>query len=375
MSEKKSGVNKAIQVERRRLLIDATMSAISEHGMSGLTLAKIAREAGLSAGSVNFHFDSKESLLLETLNCVADEFEQGVDLAIEQAAATPAARLLALMEASLDPSVTEPRKMAVWYAFSAEARSRKDYQRICGSQDQKILNLTHQFCREIIRDGGKKSQMNALAMANAVQGLVDEIWQEMLFAGDSYDREKSRYLYLSFLSSVFPWAFEPPGRVDSKGKPLSTADKSMRIVTANESNLLEVARLFDSYRQFYHEPADLKLAKRFIGNNLRKQRSIILLAMDTEKRALGFTQLYPGWCSVAAAPLMTLYDLYVDPDARQRGVARALMTAAQQASRKAKACRIDLETAIDNHQAQALYEDLGYEKEISFYKYSLSLAD
>ena len=100
MSEKKSGVNKAIQVERRRLLIDATMSAISEHGMSGLTLAKIAREAGLSAGSVNFHFDSKESLLLETLNYVADEFEQGVDLAIAKAPATPAARLLALMEAS-----------------------------------------------------------------------------------------------------------------------------------------------------------------------------------------------------------------------------------------------------------------------------------
>lgn len=375
MSEKKSGVNKAIQVERRRLLIDATMSAISEHGMSGLTLAKIARKAGLSAGSVNFHFDSKESLLLATLNYVADEFEQGVDLAIAQATATPAARLLALMEASLDPSVTEPRKMAVWYAFSAESRSRKDYQRICGGQDQKILNLTHQFCREIIRDGGKSSQMNALAMANAVQGLVDEIWQEMLFAGDSYDREKSRYLYLSFLSSVFPWAFDPPGRVGNRGEPLSTADKSMRIVTANESHLNAVARLFDLYRQFYHEPADPKLAKRFIGSNLRKQRSIILLALDTENRPLGFTQLYPGWCSVEAAPLMTLYDLYVDTDARQRGVARALMAAAQQVSRKAKACRIDLETAIDNHQAQALYEDLGYEKEISFYKYSLPLGD
>ena len=89
----------------------------------------------------------------------------------------PAAKLLALMEASLDSNVTEPRKMAVWYAFSAEARSRKDYQRICGTQDQKILNLTHQFCREIIRKGEKDSHMNALAMANAVQGLVDEIWQ------------------------------------------------------------------------------------------------------------------------------------------------------------------------------------------------------
>ena len=115
MSEKKTAANKAIQIERRRLLIDATMSAISEHGMSGLTLAKIAKEAGLSAGSVNFHFDSKESLLLETLNCVAKEFEHGIDLAIAQSEEDPAAKLLALMEASLDPSVTEPRKMAALY--------------------------------------------------------------------------------------------------------------------------------------------------------------------------------------------------------------------------------------------------------------------
>lgn len=373
VSEQKSGTKIAIQTERRRLLIDATMSAISEHGLSGLTLAKIASEAGLSAGSVNFHFDSKESLLLATLVHLAEEFEHSVDRAIAQAPATPEACLLALMEASLDPLITEPRKMAVWYAFSAEARSREDYQRICGAQDLKIFNLTHQCCSAIIRNGNKTQQMHSLAMANAIQGLVDEIWQGILFAGDSYDREQSRFLYLSFLSSVFPWAFESPERAVNRSTPLSTADRSLKIVTADEKHLPQVAELFDLYRQFYGEPADAKLARRFIGNNIRKQRSIILLALDTHDKALGFTQLYSGWCSVAAAPLMTLYDLYVDQHARQRGVARALMDAAQKTSRKARACRIDLETAIDNHQAQALYETLGYERDNAFYKYSLAL--
>jgi TetR/AcrR family transcriptional repressor of bet genes len=265
--------------------------------------------------------------------------------------------------------------MAVWYAFSAEARSRKDYQRICGTQYQKILNLTHQFCREIIRKGEKDSQMNALAMANAVQGLVDEIWQEMLFAGDNYDRENSRYLYLSFLASVFPWCFAPPEQVGLRGTSLSTADKSLRIVVADESHIGEVAKLFDLYRQFYNEPSNLKLARRFIGNNVRQQRSTILLALDKEGGALGFAQLYPGWCSLAAAPLITLYDLYVDKEARQRGVARGLMAAAEKVAKKAKACRIDLETDTDNHQAQALYEKLGYERDTAFYKYSLALGD
>ena len=65
MKKTQDGSNSVIHSERRRLLIDATISAISEHGLSKVTLAKIAQIAGLTAGSVNFHFDSKELLLLE----------------------------------------------------------------------------------------------------------------------------------------------------------------------------------------------------------------------------------------------------------------------------------------------------------------------
>jgi ribosomal protein S18 acetylase RimI-like enzyme len=49
------------------------------------------------------------------------------------------------------------------------------------------------------------------------------------------------------------------------------------------------------------------------------------------------------------------------------------MDQAEKMARKTRACRIDLETAGDNHKAQALYEDLGYERETAFYKYSLEL--
>ena len=85
MGEKKPGISTTIQAERRRLLVDATISAISEHGLPKLTLAKIADIAGLSAGSVNFHFASKEALLLETLTELALEFEQRILLALDNA--------------------------------------------------------------------------------------------------------------------------------------------------------------------------------------------------------------------------------------------------------------------------------------------------
>lgn len=374
MDKKKPGINRSIQAERRRLLIDATISAISEHGLPKLTLAKIAHIAGLSAGSVNFHFSSKEALLLETLTELAQEFEQRILLALDSAGNNPAHRLLAMFEASLDPEVTEPRKTAVWFAFASEARSRADYQRICGEQDKKIFAITLQLCDEVIHLGNKQGQMNPRAMANAVQGLIDEIWEEILYAGDGYDREDARFMYRSFLASVFPWAYELPGKPGVNAGKLTTADKSLRVIRAGKEHLRAVAPLFDLYRQFYQQAPDPRLARKFIGDNIKGERSVIFIALDHDGRPLGFTQLYPGWCSVSTSPIWTLYDLFVDPQVRQRGVGRSLMEAAKEMARKSKASRIDLETAIDNYNAQALYEGLGYEREVEFYKYSLDLS-
>lgn len=373
MTKAKKSSNQAVQAERRRLLIDATITAISEHGLNNLTLAKIASIAGLSAGSVNFHFDSKETLLLETLTFLAREFEDNLERTLASAGPAPADKLLALFDASLDPDITEPRKTAVWFAFNAEAHGRKDYKRICGAQDQQIFAINLRLCDEIIHAGGKDGKMNARAMANSVQGLIDEIWQEILYAGDSFDRDDARNMYLSYLASVFPWAYSSVHVHQGASKKLSTQDKSLRIRKAEKSDIRTVSALFDCYRQFYEEPADLKLATQFIGHNIRKQRSTIYLAQDKEDTPLGFVQLYPGWCSVAAAPLWTLYDLYVNEKARGLGVGRALMLQAEKLARKTRACRIDLETAIENYNAQALYEDLGYEKDRAFYKYSLEL--
>ena len=42
------------QQDRRNLLIDATITAIAEYGLSNLTLAKISAISGLTAGSGNF---------------------------------------------------------------------------------------------------------------------------------------------------------------------------------------------------------------------------------------------------------------------------------------------------------------------------------
>ena len=55
------------QTGRRRVL-DASASLFVAQGYSGTTLRQIAAEAGIKAGSVYHHFDSKEDLFVAVLH-------------------------------------------------------------------------------------------------------------------------------------------------------------------------------------------------------------------------------------------------------------------------------------------------------------------
>ena len=133
-----------------------------------------------------------------------------------------------------------------------------------------------------------------------------------------------------------------------------------------------LAPLFDAYRRFYEQPGDVALASAFLHERLERGESTILLA-EADGQLLGFCQLYPTWCSVAAARIFVLYDLFVDPDVRRGGVGRALMQAAQEFGRAAGAVRLDLGTARTNTRAQALYESEGWQRDDVFLTYNLSL--
>ncbi|KFJ12400.1 acetyltransferase domain protein [Delftia acidovorans] len=148
---------------------------------------------------------------------------------------------------------------------------------------------------------------------------------------------------------------------------------STAIHTAIPEDAALIAPLFDAYRQFYEQPADADAALAFITARLERGESVILLARRPDGSALGFCQLYPSFCSVLAAPIYVLYDLFVLPDARRLGVGRALLQAAEAHARATGHARMDLTTARNNLRAQALYESLGWVRDEVFLTYARHL--
>ncbi|MDC2861439.1 GNAT family N-acetyltransferase [Delftia sp. DT-2] len=148
---------------------------------------------------------------------------------------------------------------------------------------------------------------------------------------------------------------------------------STAIHTAIPEDAALIAPLFDAYRQFYEQPADADAALAFITARLERGESVILLARRPDGSALGFCQLYPSFCSVLAAPIYVLYDLFVVPEARRLGVGRALLLAAETHARATGHARMDLTTARNNLRAQALYESLGWVRDEVFLTYARHL--
>ena len=186
-------------------LIQAAVAAISQHGLSELTSAKIAAAAGHTAASINFHFGSKEALLLATLREVSEEFAGAMARVVEEAGEDDLRTLLGIVDASLGRALSGSHKIAVWYAFLSESKARGDYQRICGERDAAWSRMVMDLCKRLIAARGNGKWPDAEAVAQGLMGLIDQQWQGILFEGDEFDREAARRQCRAYLCSVFPW--------------------------------------------------------------------------------------------------------------------------------------------------------------------------
>ncbi|MEL0166665.1 MAG: GNAT family N-acetyltransferase [Pseudomonadaceae bacterium] len=149
---------------------------------------------------------------------------------------------------------------------------------------------------------------------------------------------------------------------------------AIAISLATPADVDALAVLFDQYRQFYEQSTDLPRAVSFLRSRLENGNSTVLMAQTADGALAGFCQLYPSFCSVDTAPICILYDLFVAAEYRQKGVASALLVAAEEQARAQGAVRMELATAITNTSAQRLYEATGWVRDTTFLHYSKALA-
>ncbi|NOT84379.1 MAG: GNAT family N-acetyltransferase [Methylococcaceae bacterium] len=138
------------------------------------------------------------------------------------------------------------------------------------------------------------------------------------------------------------------------------------------SDIEALVPLFDGYRQFYGRPTDIPAVREFLLARFNHGESVLFIALQ-DNNPVGFTQLYPSFSSVSLARTFVLNDLFVHEQARRKGVASKLMSAAVEFARTLGAVRISLSTATTNEIAQALYQSAGWKRDEQFFVHHFAI--
>jgi len=110
---------RASEAARRSQIIRAAYTIASRDGLDALTVRRVAAKAGLSAGLVLFHFESKERLtiaLLDHVLATTTVLHVTDDIA---RIASPLDRLLALLHIEMNRFASEPRRTRLFFDYWA----------------------------------------------------------------------------------------------------------------------------------------------------------------------------------------------------------------------------------------------------------------
>lgn len=87
---------------RMEQILDAAASVVAEHGDAGLTMSAVAREAGISPGSLYQFYPGKPELLTALADRYAESLGRGLPVVVD-AATVRASTLDDLLDRTLDP--------------------------------------------------------------------------------------------------------------------------------------------------------------------------------------------------------------------------------------------------------------------------------
>jgi len=188
----------------RQKLINATIEIIAVEGILGVTMAKVALRAGLSRGICNFHFNTKDQLMLESFQVLYSELEQVWRTTLSNPNESPENRLLILIETLLSPPIADHKKLAVWMAFWGVTPHRETYLEVCEKIDREYEAEVQRLLLELAGENKTINGMSLNAIAVTLTSMIDGFWVNYLISPGCLSPKDAISACLCFLSSFFP---------------------------------------------------------------------------------------------------------------------------------------------------------------------------
>ncbi|UWQ21293.1 transcriptional regulator BetI [Jannaschia sp. W003] len=158
---------KGVEPQRRAALVEAAIGEIAERGSAGVTVARIARRAGVSGALAHHYFGSKEQILLAAMRHILGVFGAEARTAL-RGARTPEARLRAIVAVCFAPASFSNEGIAAWLDFYGQARTHAPTRRLLLIYQRRLRSNLLYALRPLTAD--------AETVAEGAAALIDGVY-------------------------------------------------------------------------------------------------------------------------------------------------------------------------------------------------------
>ena len=183
-------------------LISSAIRNISKKGINETTMYDVSHGAGLSQGIVNFHFKSKEILLIETLKYISNEYLTSFQNKLKKAGNDPKQKIITIINNDFNKNICSRDKIAVWFTFFSELKFKPAYHQICKDRDLYYQKITENIFKELIEK--EKIEISVKDISRGFQALVMGLWLDLLEDPDTFSHIKSKKICFDYIKSHFP---------------------------------------------------------------------------------------------------------------------------------------------------------------------------
>ncbi|MDR6640675.1 TetR/AcrR family transcriptional regulator [Paenarthrobacter nitroguajacolicus] len=122
-----STVKSGEQADRQTRILEAALELLSRHGISGINMRAVAREAGVALGLVNYYYEDKSSLISAVLHQIE---EHDLLLVAPAPTSTPDEQLRESLRRVADPELLTTPYLSLRLHLWALAQANEDFAQI-----------------------------------------------------------------------------------------------------------------------------------------------------------------------------------------------------------------------------------------------------
>ncbi len=194
---------------RRREIAQAACEVILQVGLDKMRLADVAREAGLTTGAIQYHFESKEELLLFVKNGLFDRIFAAAEEQAQQL--TGPARLRAYVRNLLPIQEEVLRAFQLLEAFRGRAIGNPELLSLQHERDAHWLGKLTRELRTLQGQGHISAALDPEVEALTLNALIDGLGALVVVAPAEYSVEKVTAVAEGWFSKCLGLPPAPPG--------------------------------------------------------------------------------------------------------------------------------------------------------------------